>query len=139
MAATAGYSGKPLVTKLGIKPGHRLHVAGAPAGFVLSDLPDEVQLLGGSAGSLDAILLFVKDQKSFRAAFPRQTGRLQEDGMLWVVWPKRTSKIPTDLTEDRIRDIVLPAGYVDVKVCAVDETWSGLKIVKRVENRRKDT
>ena len=134
----AGYSGKPLGTKLGIKPGHRVHVAGAPAGFELEGLPEDIQLLGASAGVLDVILLFVRDQKTLRGAFPRQTGRLTEAGMLWVAWPKRTSKVPTDLTEDRIRSIVLPAGYVDVKVCAVDETWSGLKIVKRLENRRKD-
>jgi hypothetical protein len=132
---TTGYSGKPLVTKLGIKSGHRVHVAGAPADFALDGLPQDVALLGGSAGSLDVILLFVKDQKSLRAAFPRQSGRLTQAGMLWVAWPKKTSKVPTDLTEDRIRDIVLPTGYVDVKVCAVDETWSGLKLVKRKELR----
>ena len=133
---TAGYSGKPLVTKLGIKPGHRIHVAGAPAGFELEGLPDDVQLLGGSAGSLDVILLFVPDQKTLRGAFRRQTGRLTEAGMLWVAWPKKASRIPTDMTEDRVREIALPQGYVDVKVCAIDEAWSGLKLVKRLEKRR---
>ena len=135
VVSSAGYSGKSLVAKLGIKSGHRVHLAGAPPGFALDGLPEDVLLLGGSAGSLDVILVFVTDQKGLRGAFRRLAGRLTEAGMLWVAWPKKASKMPTDLTEDRVRDVALPEGYVDVKVCAIDETWSGLKLVKRRQLR----
>ena len=131
----AGYSGKPLVTKLGIKPGHRVHLAGAPPGFALQQLPSDVDLMGPTARSLDLILLFVKEARVLRAAFPRQADRLTPPGMLWISWPKKASKVATDLTEDRVREIGLAVGWVDVKVCAVDDTWSGLKFVRRLANR----
>ena len=127
----AGYSGKPLVTKLGIKPGYRIAIVGAPRGFKLGGLPEDVRHLGQSARELDVVMLFVKSRAELRRGFKRETARLTTGGMLWVAWPKKTSGVKTDVTEDVIREVVLPAGWVDVKVCAVDETWSGLKILRR--------
>jgi hypothetical protein len=131
---TPGYSGKPLALKLGIKPGHRIHLAGVPSGFKIEGLP-HVELLGPSAGSLDLILFFVRDAAQLRKDFPRQAERLTQAGMLWIAWPKKAAKVSTDLTDNEVRQIGLAAGLVDVKVCAVDETWSGLKFVRRLKNR----
>jgi hypothetical protein len=128
---SAGYSGKPLVTKLGIKAGHRIAIVSSPALFRLEGLPDAVRSLGPSARNLDVVLLFVMSRTELARGFKRETARLAEGGMLWVAWPKKSSGVKTDVTEDGIREVVLPAGWVDVKVCAVDETWSGLKIVRR--------
>jgi hypothetical protein len=130
----AGYSGKPLVTKLGIKPGHRIALVSAPAGFRLDGLPEDVRGLGPSARELDVVMLFVKSRAELARGFKRETARLASGGMLWVAWPKKASGVKTDMTEDVVREIVLPAGWVDVKVCAVDETWSGLKILRRKAN-----
>ena len=127
----AGYSGKPLVTKLGIKPGHRIALISAPAGFKLDGLPENVRALGPSARDLDLVMLFVKSRAELARGFTRETARLTDGGMLWVAWPKKASGVKTNVTEDVVREVVLPAGWVDVKVCAVDETWSGLKILRR--------
>jgi len=132
--ATAGYSGKPLVTKLGIKPGHRVSLVAPPRGFLLEGLPEDVRSLGQSARELDVVMLFVKSRAELARGFQRETARLATGGMLWVAWPKKASGVKTDVTEDVVREIVLPAGWVDVKVCAVDETWSGLKILRRKAN-----
>ena len=129
--ANAGYSGKPLVAKLGIRPGYRLALVLAPSGFRLEGLPDGVRALGQSARDLDIVMLFVRSRAELARGFERETARLADGGMLWVAWPKKSSGVKTDLTEDAVREVVLPAGWVDVKVCAVDETWSGLKIVRR--------
>jgi len=129
--AGAGYSGKPLVTKLGIKPGHRIALVSSPAGFGLEGLPDDVRSLGQSARDLDMVMLFVKSRAELARGFKRETARLVDGGMLWVAWPKKASGVRTDVTEDVVREVVLPAGWVDVKVCAVDEIWSGLKILRR--------
>ena len=129
--SNAGYSGKPLVTKLGIKPGHRIALASAPAGFKLDGLPEEVRILGQSARELDMVMLFVKSRAELARGFKRETARLATGGTLWVAWPKKASGVKTDVTEDVIREVVLPTGWVDVKVCAVDKTWSGLKILRR--------
>lgn len=126
-----GYSGKPLVTKLGIKPGHRIALVSPPTGFRLEGLPEEVRNLGQSARELDVVMLFVKSRAELARGFTRETARLADGGMLWVAWPKKASGVKTDVTEDVVREVVLPAGWVDVKVCAVDETWSGLKILRR--------
>jgi hypothetical protein len=135
MAQIHGYSGKPLVTKLGIKPGHRLAIVSAPRGFALEGLPDGVRPLGPRATNLDVVLLFVGSRAELTRGFKREGGRIVPNGMLWVSWPKKSSGVVTDMTEDVVRLVVLPAGWVDVKVCAVDETWSGLKVVRRKGQR----
>ena len=135
---STGYSGTPLVRKLGLKPGMRAAYVGAPPGFdaLVGALPDGVRVLArpGREG-MDLVVLFV----TARRELERRVGRLREAilpaGMLWVAWPKRSSGVPTDLTEDVVRDVALPTGLVDVKVCAIDETWSGLKLVVRKELR----
>ena len=133
----AGYSGTPLVRKLGFKPGMRVHYAGAPDGLdeLLGELPDGVRVLSRPAPQLDLVLLFVVSRRDLERRLGGLHAKLCQDGMLWVAWPKRASKVPTDMTEDVVRDVALPRGLVDVKVCAIDETWSGLKLVIRRELR----
>jgi len=135
----AGYSGKPLVAKLGIKPAHRLAFVGAPTGYVesLGELPADAKVLRSIKAPLDFIQLFVKDSHSLKARIPELKALLAETGMLWVSWPKKASGVVTDLTEDVIRRVGLAEGLVDIKVCAVDETWSGLKFVIPVKARKK--
>ena len=139
-AGTAGYSGTPLARKLGIREGHRVLLAGAPAGFDLGDLPAldlhavEVQRRAG-ATPYDVILAFTPDQRTLDRRFPALTPRLVSNGGLWIAWPKRSSGVPTDLDENLVRDVGLAAGMVDNKVCAVDETWSGLRFVVRLRDR----
>lgn len=134
----AGYSGTPLPKKLGIKPGHALLFLGAPAGFetTLGALPVGVApARRAGKGPYDVILFFTKS----RSDFEREVARLQKVMApacgLWTCWPKKASKVPTDMTEDVIREVALPTGLVDNKVCAIDEVWSGLRLVIRVENR----
>ncbi len=136
----AGYSGTPLTVKLGLKPGQIGQFINAPSGYVksLGALPENfrVQSAKSSAGSrLDFVQLFVKDRAELAALLPRLLKQLAPAGMLWVSWPKKASGVPSTVTEDVIRDCALPLGLVDVKVCAVDEVWSGLKLVIRVERR----
>jgi hypothetical protein len=133
----AGYSGTPLVQKLGIKPDARLHLVNAPPDFAatLGPLPAGVEQVGGAAKELDVAVLFVKDQAVLAERFPKLAGRIANAGMLWVAWPKKASGVPTDLTENVIRDIGLAAGLVDTKVCAIDDVWSGLKFVYRLKDR----
>jgi hypothetical protein len=134
----AGYSGTPLVQKLGIKPDARVHFACAPADFAatLGPLPAGVDEVGPSAKGLDFALLFVTDRAALAKRFAKFAGRLVSTGMLWVAWPKKASGVATDLTENIVRDIGLEAGLVDVKVCAIDDTWSGLKFVYRLKDRK---
>ena len=129
----AGYSGTPLASKLGFKPGMRAYVANAPEGFhaLLGELPDGVRVLARPADRLDLVVLFVYQRRELERRLPGLQRRLDTAGMLWVAWPKRASKVPTDVTEDVVRAVALPRGLVDVKVCAIDETWSGLKLVTR--------
>ena len=134
----AGYSGTPLPKKLGIKPGHRVRLVDAPPGFerTLGELPASVELVGGDAeAGLDVIVCFTTSGDALRARFDALAGALAPAGMLWVAWPKKASKVPTDLTEDVVRGIALERGMVDVKVCAIDATWSGLKLVYRLADR----
>lgn len=128
----AGYSGTPLPTKLGIKEGHRLYVAGAaPAGF-LEGVPRVKQL----RAPIDVAVVFVTREADYRRWLVRMHRALAADGGLWIAWPKRSSGVPTDLTEDVIRDIaVRETTLVDNKVCAIDDTWSGLRLVVRVKDR----
>ena len=135
--ATAGYSGTPLARKLGLRAGMRVAWQGAPEGFgaLLGDLPGVRVLARPAASGMDVVVLFV----TARAELERGVGRLRDaiapDGMLWVAWPKRASGVPSDVTEDVVREVALPTGLVDVKVCAIDATWSGLKLVVRRELR----
>ena len=131
----AGYSGTPLLTKLGIKAGARVQIVNSPANFAktLGKLPDCVT--SASRGPLDFAMLFVTRKSELSRRFPRLRDRLASDGMLWISWPKQSSGAPTDLTENIVRAVGLECGLVDVKVCAVDSIWSGLKFVKRLIDR----
>jgi hypothetical protein len=133
----AGYSETPLIKKLGIKSGSSIFVHQAPEAYFdwLGPLPNKVTIKKKVTGQLDFIHLFVKDEKSFHQAFVKAQKVLKKDGMLWVSWPKKSSGVVTDLDENVIRNFGLQEGLVDVKVCAVDDVWSGLKFVVRVKDR----
>ena len=131
----AGYSGTPLAQKLGIKPGHALAVVGAPDGFAIPDLPAGVALRSSLRGRADVIVSFHVERAHLEQRLPALMRALDVDGGLWVCWPKKASGVPTDITEDTVRDVALPTGLVDVKVCAVDDTWSGLRLCVRKELR----
>ena len=128
----------PLPKKLGIKPGARVAVLSAPDGFLdttLRPLPDQVEMRSRARGPLDTIVFFTKRRAELERRFDTLVNALDRAGALWVAWPKGTSGVPTDLTENVVRDVALPKGLVDTKVAAIDETWSGLKLVIRLENR----
>jgi hypothetical protein len=131
---TAGYSGTPLPRKLGIKPGDRLALLGAPDGFEL-ELPEDVSVRRRAAGKADVILTFHTVRAELEQRLPTLRAMMEPAAGLWIAWPKRASKVATDITEDVLREIALPTGLVDNKVCAVDETWSGLRLVIRKEHR----
>jgi hypothetical protein len=137
MPSPAGYSGTPLAKKLGIKPGMTVYLHQAPSNYLqlLSDLPPDARFISKLPKSAAGMHLFVTEADALAAALRRCLPHLEKDGMIWVSWPKKASKVKTDVTEDVIRKIALPMGLVDTKVCAVDETWSGLKLVIRKENR----
>jgi len=128
---TAGYSGTPLVRKLGIKPGMTVAIAGAPAGFrkSLVGLPHDVRIVTRIAGAPDLAIWFVGTRKELTGRVA-QVARAMGQG-LWIAWPKQKSKLITDLKEDLVREAGLAHGLVDYKVCAIDETWSGLKFARR--------
>lgn len=129
----AGYSGKPLGEKLGLRSGQRVALLGAPPEFpaALVPLPDDLAFVGAGATEVDVAILFSRDAAHLEPAFAAAVGRLAVGGMLWVAWPKKAAKQATDLTEDVVRRIGLATGLVDVKVCAVSEVWSGLKFLRR--------
>ena len=135
----AGYSGAPLPQKLGIKPGAKLALAGAPKDFLgtLGKLPAGVKAasFGRSKGPFDVVVAFFDSESAFKKQLPQLHGALEANGGLWIAWPKRASGVPTDMTEDIVRKHALPRGLVDNKVCAIDATWSGLRLVIRLENR----
>lgn len=133
----AGYSGTPLAKKLGYKSGYRVYLDNAPDDYadLVAPLPEDVQILDKPAADLDMVHLFTDKAKDLAAKLKRYLKNIKPAGVIWVSWPKKASKRPTDITEDVIRELALPLGLVDVKVCAVDEGWSGLKLVIRVENR----
>ncbi|MBI4394176.1 MAG: DUF3052 family protein [Euryarchaeota archaeon] len=135
----AGYSKRSLPEKLGVKPGHRIMFVDEPAGFrrALGKLPPDVQVLTRPAENLDLVHVFVSRRARLAAALPRLMRVIRPEAPIWVSWPKKASGVETDVTEDVVRDVALPLGLVDVKVCAVDEAWSGLKLVIRKENRPK--
>lgn len=133
----AGYSGTPLPQKLGIKPGSQLTLIGAPAGFdrVLGPLPDGVRTTTRAGAALDVVVFFTKDAGALKKKFAPLAKAIAPAGALWIAWPKKSSGVRTDLDDNVVRGIGLEAGLVDVKVCAIDETWSGLKFVVRLADR----
>ena len=154
-AQPAGYSGTPLPRKLGIKPGARVGLAGAPDGFgaLLEPLPDGARVEASAApaasaagavlpgtvlpgtGPFDVIVFFTVEQAELAGRLGELRARMAPAAGLWIAWPKRASRVPTDMTEDVIREIALPTGLVDNKVCAIDQVWSGLRLVIRRELR----
>ena len=133
----AGYSGKPLVQKLGIKPEMHIAIVNAPRGYgrVLGKLPSRVTRKASAVGPLDFVQFFTTERRELERRFAALARALAPAGMLWISWPKKSSGVTTDLTEDVIRASGLAHGLVDVKVAAVDEVWSGLKFVRRVKDR----
>jgi hypothetical protein len=136
--ASAGHSKRALVDKLGIKPGTAVVVLGAPSAYraILGALPDGVTFRSKLSESAEFIHYFTTKRKTLQADFPRVARALVDEGSLWISWPKRASGVETDLDENVVREIGLAEGVVDVKVCAVDEVWSGLKFVRRLSNRK---
>ena len=130
---TAGYSGTPLPQKLGIKPGARVSLVDAPATFSLA-MPDGAALVDARSKNVDVIVWFVTARATLKK-LATVAARLQPAGGLWVAWPKKASGVATDMTEQAVRDVALPLGLVDNKVCAIDDTWSGLRVVWRLERR----
>jgi hypothetical protein len=132
-----GYSGTPLAKKLGMKPGVRVWLRNAPSGFehLLEGLPDDVWLSRRKRANVDLVICFNTSAKKLESDVDLARSVIPPDGVIWTAWPKKASKVPTDITEDRLREMFLPTGLVDVKVCAIDETWSGLKFVIRKELR----
>jgi hypothetical protein len=130
-----GYSGTPLVKKLGIKGGMTVGIVGErPPGFVLEDLHPDTRITERLELS-NVFLIFATTSPGIEELFHQAMKQIPADGAIWVAWPKKTSGLETDLTEDTMRDLFLPTGMVDNKVCAIDETWSGLRFVVRKENR----
>ncbi|HEY1956277.1 MAG TPA: hypothetical protein VGH28_11710 [Polyangiaceae bacterium] len=125
----AGYSATPLSQKLGIKPGARVALVGAPRGFSL------VKRAGRAP--FDVAVVFATEIVRIRTIFDETSQKMAEDGGVWVAWPKRSSGVETDVSDNALRAAILPTGWVDNKVCAIDETWSGLRFVKRVAQRRR--
>jgi hypothetical protein len=133
----SGYSGTPLVRKLGLRPGWRVTVLGAPDGLdeLLGDLPEGVRISRRLADGIDAAWIFVVERRELERRLPSVLRRLPSEGTLWISWPKRASGVPTDVNENVLREVVLPTGWVDIKVAAIDETWSGLRFALRRELR----
>lgn len=137
----AGYSSTPLIKKLGLKPGHVAQFIGAPEGYfkLLGPLPEGVQVQSEKRGarheSLDFVHIFATERAALEKLLPRLMKQIKPAGMIWVSWPKKASGVATSITDNVVREVALPLGLVDVKVCAVDEVWSGLKLVVRVKNR----
>lgn len=132
-----GYSGTPLAKKLGIKDGSKIFLSDAPDNFLklVAPLPEGVRIVSQIASDTDIVHIFSADKKLLSRALVAALKKIRPDGAIWVSWPKKSSKVPTDITEDAVRDVALPLGLVDIKVCAVDEVWSGLKLVIRKKNR----
>ena len=133
----AGYSGKPLVAKLGIKPGAAIAILNAPRGYdgILGKMPRDVRRKTAAVGPLDFVQFFTAEKRELERRFASLARSLTPAGMLWISWPKKASGVATDLTEDVIRAVGLAHGLVDVKVAAVDDVWSGLKFVRRLKDR----
>ena len=132
----AGYSGTPLAKKLGVKDGLTVLLSGAPDGYKeLLDAPRSVRFVTKLSSDVNLVQIFTTKRAQMAHALAGYRHTLAPDATVWVSWPKKSSKVPTDITEDTVRDVFLPLGLVDNKVCAIDETWSGLRVVWRKENR----
>ncbi len=133
----AGYSGTPLAQKLGVEPEQRVATIDEPDGFraLLEPLPDGVEFRTSLRGRADVVLLFTMSRRALERRIKAAGRAVFPAGAIWVAWPKRASGVPTDMTEDVVRDVALPMGLVDNKVCAIDDTWSGLRVVWRRERR----
>jgi hypothetical protein len=133
----AGYSGTHLTKKLGIKEGARIVLANAPKGFLreLGELPPQVHFVTRAGKPIDIVLLFAKSESGLKKEFVKMAKSLSPSGMLWVAWPKKSSGVPTDLSFNNVQRVGLEAGLVDVKICAVNDVWSGLKFVYRLRDR----
>lgn len=134
----AGYSGTPLAKKLGIKEDCKIYLENAPEDYsaLVAPLPERVEIGSRLTGETDIVHLLATSKMRLAAALRNARGKIRSDAAIWVSWPKKSSKVPTDITEHTIRELALPLGLVDIKVCAVDETWSGLKLVIRKETRK---
>lgn len=137
MTLSAGYSGTPLSKKLGFKAGYRVRLTNAPKNYaqLVSPRPDNVMISTSIRKDIDVWHFFSASYDELREYLPKLMKVIKRDGMIWVSWPKKASGVPSTVTEDSIREIALPLGLVDVKVCAVDQIWSGLKLVIRKELR----
>jgi hypothetical protein len=133
----SGYSGTPLPDKLGFKPDQRVAFVNAPPDFggLLGELPAGVRLQTRLSGPVDLVVCFVTSRRLFQQRLPALRRAMAPACMLWIAWPKKSSGVETDMTEDVVRAVALPTGLVDTKVCAIDDTWSGLRLVIRTENR----
>jgi Protein of unknown function (DUF3052) len=136
--ANIGYSGTPLPKKLGIKAGHRVVILNEPAELRadLEPLPDDVEFADSLDSAADVVMLFFIERAALESAVAEAERLIFPNGAIWIAWPKKASKVPTDITEDVLREIVLPRGLVDNKVCAINNVWSGLRVVWRVEHRK---
>lgn len=136
---TAGYSGTPLAKKLGIKEGFKIRLVDQPDYYfdLFTDLPQPLSLMKDKKTKKNLIHYFTKSAAALRKDIVALRNEIEPNGMIWISWPKKASKITTDITEDTIRELALKNGLVDIKVCAVDETWSGLKLVIPVMDRSK--
>ncbi len=135
---TIGYSGTPLAKKLGVKSPLKLLTVNAPKEYKswLGELPKGVSLVTKATKPIEAVHLFTVESAFLDAILSKLRNELKQDGFIWVSWPKKSSKVPTDITDNTIREIALPLGFVDIKVCAVSEVWSGLKLVIRKSERK---
>jgi hypothetical protein len=134
---TPGYSGKSLATKLGIKADSEIYLAGAPEGYLqlIAPLPDGASVSSKLSKKTSLVHLFTSRKNELTRALQSYRAKLDPAAVVWISWPKKSSKVPTDITEDTVREVALPLGFVDIKVCAVTEVWSGLKLVVRKELR----
>jgi hypothetical protein len=134
----AGYSGTPLAKKLGFREGSRVRISSAPENYLslVSPRPENVLISKALRKEIDIWHFFTRSSAELNEQLPKLMQAISQDGMIWVSWPKKASRVPTDVTEDLIRKVALPLGLVDVKVCAVYDTWSGLKLVIRKELRK---
>lgn len=135
-AGGGGYSGTPLAQRIGIKAGHRVRLRHAPDGWDIPGLPDGCDVAGGGPRGADVTLAFHRSHGDLVAEAPGLVGDLADHAMLWIAWPRRAAGHVSDITENGLRDLFLPLGVVDVKVAALGEDWSGLKFVRRRDNRR---
>ena len=132
-----GYSGKPLAAKLGIKAGSEIYLAGPPEDYLqlIAPLPDGAEVSSKLSKKTSLVHLFTSRKSELARALQSYRAKLDPNAVVWISWPKKSSKVPTDISEDTVREVALPLGFVDIKVCAVTEVWSGLKLVVRKELR----